>query len=98
MKIIENNHNKEKEKIIIFNCTCPNCNSILECNERDIKYDEEEDEEYIVCPCCNMAITNEYFDREVTLDNISYPFDFYKCGNSNSCVNLSDEEINNYIK
>ena len=28
----------------------------------------------------------------------SYPFDFYKCGDSNSCLNLSDEEINNYIK
>ena len=26
------------------------------------------------------------------------PFDFYKCGDSNSCLNLSDEEINNYIK
>lgn len=100
MKIIKNNHkdyNKEKE-VITFECTCPYCNSVLEINENDIQYDREDDEKYVVCPCCHMRITDEYFDRKVTLDNISYPFDFLQYGNSNSCLNLSDEEINKYIK
>lgn len=100
MKIIKNNHNNynKKKEVITFECTCPNCTSIIEFDENDIGYDEEYNERYVVCPCCDMAISDEHFDREITLDNISYPFDFYKCGDSNSCLNLSDEEINKYIK
>ena len=100
MKIIKNNYknyNKEKEEITL-ECTCPNCTSIIEFNENDIKCDEEYNEKYIICPCCNVSITDKHFDRNVTLDNISYPLDFYQYGNYNSCLNLSDKDINNYIK
>lgn len=96
MKIIKNNYDKEKE-IITFECTCPNCTSIVEFDENDIKYDKKDNEKYVICPCCDAAITDKHFDRKITLDNISYPFDFYQYGH-NSCLNLSDEEINNYIK
>lgn len=98
MKIIKNNYSKFDKELIEFKCTCPNCQSILETNENDVQYDRENMEHYVICPCCHMRITDEYFDRNVTLDNISYPFDFYQYGNYNSCLNLSDEEINNHIK
>lgn len=94
MKIIKNNYSKFDKELI----TCPNCQSILETNENDVQYDREDMEHYIICPCCNMRINDEYFDRIVTLDNISYPFDFYQYKNDGSCLKLSDEEINNYIK
>lgn len=100
MKIIKNNHNnynKEKE-IITFECVCPNCTSIIEFDENDIRYDEEYNEKYVVCPCCNMSISDEHFDREITLDNISYPFDFCKVGESDETVHLNNQEINKYIK
>ena len=98
MKIIKNNHKDDnKGKKVIIKCTCPNCTSIIEFDENDVKYDKEYDEKYVICPCCNVSITDEYFNREVTLDNIYYPFDFYKYDNS-STVFLSNEEINKYIK
>lgn len=97
MKIIENNYSKFDKELIEFKCTCPNCQSILETNENDVQYDREDMEHYVICPCCHMRITDEYFDRIVTLDNISYPFDFYQYGH-NSCLNLSNEEINHYIR
>lgn len=97
MKIIKNNYNKEKE-IITFECTCPNCTSIVEFDENDIKYDEEYNEKYVICPCCDVSITDKYFDKNVTLDNISYPSDFYQYGNHDFGLNLSDEEINKRIK
>lgn len=99
MKIIKNNYSKFDKELIEFKCTCPNCQSILETNENDVQYDREDMEHYVICPCCHMRITDEYFDRNVTLDNISYPFDFYKIGNSEETVYcLSDIEINQYIK
>lgn len=98
MKIIKNNYSKFDKELIEFKCTCPNCQSILETNKNDVQYDREDMEHYIICPCCHMRITDEYFDRIVTLDNISYPFDFYQYKNDDSCLKLSDEEINNYIK
>lgn len=99
MKIIKNNYNnlKNKEENIEFKCTCPNCKSILEVYENDIKYDTA-DEECIICPCCHNIITSEYFDRVVTIDNIFYPFDFYKIGESDKTVHLNNQEINKYIK
>ena len=103
MKIIKNNHNNhnEEKEVITFGCTCPNCNSVLEINENDIQYDREDDEKYVVCPCCHMRITNEHFDRTVTLDNISYPFDFYKIGDNSfvdKVVHLTNADINEYIQ
>ena len=105
MKIIKDNYSKFNKELVEFKCTCPNCQSILETNENDVQYDREDMEHYIICPCCHMRITDEYFDRTVTLDNISYPFDFYKCINSDTTKKLSDDEINleirkciNYLK
>ena len=97
MKIIKDNCFKESEKMIEFECTCPHCKSILMVNENDIKYDIE-GEKYVICPCCNDTITNEYFKRTVTLDNVSYPFDFYKVGDNDDTVHLTNENINKYIQ
>lgn len=99
MKIIENNYFKFNKELIEFECTCPNCQSILETNENDVQYDREDMEHYVICPCCHMRINDEHFDRIVTLDNISYPFDFYKIGdNDNEVVHLTDSDINEYIQ
>lgn len=98
MKIIKNNYSKFDKELVEFKCTCPNCQSILETDENDVQYDREYMEHYVICPCCHMRITSEYFERNVTLDNISYPFDFYQYENHDSLKKLSDEEINNYIK
>ena len=105
MKIIKNNYSKFDKELIEFKCTCPNCQSILETNENDVQYDREDMEHYVICPCCHMRINDEHFDRIVTLDNISYPFDFYGCISSDTTKKLSDDEINleirkciNYLK
>ena len=98
MKIIKNNNIKQSEKIIELECICPNCNSVLEIDENDIQYDREDDEKYVTCPCCHMRITDEYFDRIVTLDNISYPFDFYKIGKNENIKRLSNDIINEMIQ
>ena len=105
MKIIENNYSKFDKELVELKCTCPNCQSILEINENDVQYDREDIEHYVVCPCCHMRINDEHFDRIVTLDNISYPFDFYQCASSDTTKKLSDDEINleirkciNYLK
>lgn len=96
MKIIKNNHSKFDKELIEFKCTCPNCQSVLETNENDVQYDREDMEHYVICPCCHMRITDEHFDRIVTLDNISYPFDFYKIGDDS--LHLTDTDINEYIQ
>lgn len=101
MKIIKNNNIKQSEKIIELECICPTCNSVLEIDENDIQYDREDDEKYVVCPCCHMRITDEHFNRIVTLDNISYPFDFYKIGDNSfvdKVVHLTNADINEYIQ
>lgn len=97
MKIIKNNYYKETN-LVEFKCTCPNCKSILELNEKDVQCDIMNGEHYIVCPCCHMKIYNEYFDRITTLDNISYPFDFYQFGTCIESKHLSNEEINKRVK
>ena len=99
MKIVKNNYSKFNKELIEFECICPNCQSILETNENDVQYDREDMEHYVICPCCHMRINDEHFDRIVTLDNISYPFDFYKIGdNDNEVVHLTDSDINEYIQ
>ena len=98
MKIIKDNYSKFDKELIEFKCTCPNCQSILETNENDVQYDREDGEHYIICPCCHMRITDEYFDRKITLDNISYPFDFYQFGTCIESKHLSNEEINKMVK
>lgn len=98
MKIIKNNHSKFDKELIEFKCTCPNCQSILEINENDVQYDKKDMERYIICPCCHMRINDEYFDRTITLDNISYPFDFYQFGICAESKHLSNEEINKMVK
>lgn len=104
MKIIKNNVNRIKENddnldLIKFECTCPNCKSILEIDKNDILHDDIYDIYYIICPCCKEQITDKYFDKVLTLESIEYPFDFYKISSSSEeTVHLSDKEINRYIK
>ncbi len=89
MKIIENNFNQENNDRII----CNNCNSIFEYDENDIKYDGEDYEYYVKCPCC--AYSNIVPDKVVTIDNVKYPNDYHDFSNGKD---WSDAQIDEAVR
>lgn len=89
MKVIKNNYNEENNIQYI----CEECNSVFEYDNNDICIDSYGDN-YVNCPCCGKKC---YIDEEMpTVNNIEFPRHFIKIGEN--AVEISDKEINKYIK
>ena len=93
MKIIQNNYelyNTLEEEYI-----CEECNSVFEYNDYDVYVDSETYNEYVICPCCNHKCI---VSVPTTEDNIEFPKSFYKFGEKEGAVKISDKEITSKIK
>ena len=93
MKIIQNNYelyNTLEEEYI-----CEECNSVFEYNDYDVYVDSETYNEYVICPCCNHKCI---VSIPTTEDNIEFPKSFYKFGEKEGAVKISDKEITSKIK
>ena len=92
MKIIQNNYTKENE--VSEEYICEECNSVFEYDDYDI-YTDKDGIERVDCPCCSHSCI---VYTPPTIETIKFPKDFYQFGIHNGAVNISDNEINDYIK
>ena len=92
MKIIKDCYNKE---IVSEEYICEECNSVFEYDDYDVYVDSETYDEYVFCPCCNHKCI---VGVPTTEDNIEFPKSFYKFGEKEGAVKISDKEITSKIK
>lgn len=75
--------------------TCERCGSVLEYDFDDV-YTGADGCKFITCPVCGEEIMLENLDPEkITSNTVKYPTHFYDFSNG---VDVSDKEINEYIK
>ena len=91
MKIIKDCYNKE---IVSEEYICEECNSVFEYDDYDIWVDAKNNE-YVTCPCCNHSCI---VSVPTTEDSIEFPKSFYKFGEKEGAVKISDKEITSKIK
>ena len=97
MKVITNNR---KEEMFPFQHTCENCNSLLEVeSETDIIYGYL-GMPYVKCPVCGKrtCVSDDCdLSEDVTKYSVRFPDHFYHFSKDSGAVELSTEEIREYI-
>ena len=94
MKIIKDNYNNTVA--ISGTIVCERCDSVFEFDQYDLKYDYDNDIGYVVCPCCKFKNdVEEIKERELSVDNVSYPYDYYDFSNGK---NVDNNEINDNVR
>lgn len=93
MKVIKQGKEIDNLPIEII---CDECESTLEIEKSDIKYDYL-GQASVICPICGNEIYLETFDKDITVNSVEFPDNFYHFG-GNSAKFIPSEEIKRYIK
>ena len=92
MKVIKNNYDKNITSI--HRVICDYCESELEITNSDISFNKYGNP-VITCPICGRETCVAYDTKEITVENIAYPDDFYSFENG---LDISNEKIKEWIK
>ena len=111
MKVIQNNYKntqrntyqlpkKTKSKVEKVKIECENCGSVLEVSREDT-HTGWLGLQFVTCPCCDYEMNIEEFDDDaidICASNVEYPTHFTVSSKDFRAVEISDEEINEWIQ
>lgn len=97
MRIIHNNLETQKEIPKTQEYVCVECGSTIEVDPDDI-HEGWLGAYYFTCPVCGKESMTDIETELPTKDTIEFPKHFYRCTTDDSAVDVSDEDIQKYIR